>query len=692
MDHPRPGHDLRTSLILAVVAVALFIFESQLFGYPLAVGVDAFVLAFVIFIPGFAATRLFKLSREISLGPFETISLSGAIGFGLASLFALLKWEYGFPIRSLYIGFVVGSVIALAFPKGRKVWYPVAESLPVLFISLIGVLCLLAISSLPNLRFLSDGAIQTRGLFGVDIPFLAGEIHGIRDFHALRDLHQSAQAWSYHDWTYQLLALLPRERTIDDVALASPIVGYTLLAVSIFALVLRLTKRKYTAGVSVIVWFVVSGLNGGELGSYALSPSFVYGSVLFLNALLVVDTLLKANKRQQWIYVVVLAFLLIVLLHTKLTSFLVLLIGLGLLGLLGLRRRPYQSLAILGACVIAVLVFAFQMSSPNRFMPGGDFLIGAPLLGYANHVAAALHQPVSSFNPVSVGLHLKWQSILILPYFLFYFLRFVVQEPKLLAVIIIIALFGKVLWKESGELAKLLLIMVPLGFLLPVLYSPAWYPLALSFNAPLVSLQAAVILLSIAFGILSQREVTRFKKAGMGLVGIVLVIGFGMNAHSVASAESIKADIVPACSVQAMHYLTSVTNDSSIIATHRFDLDTTKDESFYWYSALSGRAVISEGAKYGSLLSAVADTNSEKGLHPIPDARQLLLTHRAWLDTIYISNDPERVHSALAASKVSYILQNPSKNEHLAIDLHSVADSIFACQDCIIWHVRSANP
>ena len=65
-----------------------------------------------------------------------------------------------------------------------------------------------------------------------------------------------------------------------------------------------------------------------------------------------------------------------------------------------------------------------------------------------------------------------------------------------------------------------------------------------------------------------------------------------------------------------MNYLQSHTNDTDIIATRRFDLDTLGDESYYWYSALSGREVISEGSKYGSLLGAVADTDSQKGLHP----------------------------------------------------------------------------
>ena len=127
-------------------------------------------------------------------------------------------------------------------------------------------------------------------------------------------------------------------------------------------------------------------------------------------------------------------------------------------------------------------------------MPSNDFLIGAPLLGYANHLASMLHIPVSEINPVSHGLFFHWQTILIIPFFIFHFLRFALVDPKVLSAIVIIVVFRKLLWKESHEIVWLLLILIPLGFLFPVLYSPAWYPLALSFYAPLVSVQASLLL------------------------------------------------------------------------------------------------------------------------------------------------------------------------------------------------------
>ena len=62
-----------------------------------------------------------------------------------------------------------------------------------------------------------------------------------------------------------------------------------MLALSIFTLAFRLTRSKYIAYIAVGAWFLVSSLEGGELNSYTLSPSFVFGSMIFLNALIVLD-------------------------------------------------------------------------------------------------------------------------------------------------------------------------------------------------------------------------------------------------------------------------------------------------------------------------------------------------------------------------------------------------------------------
>ena len=138
-----------------------------------------------------------------------------------------------------------------------------------------------------------------------------------------------------------------------------------------------------------------------------------------------------------------------------------------------------------------------------------------------------------------------------------------------------------------------------------------------------------------------------------------------------------------------MNYLVANAKDSDVIATRQFDLDTERDESYYWYSALSGRTVVSEGAKYGSLLAAVADTNSEKGLHPVPATWQLLLDRRAQRDTIYTSHDSANVIAAIAKVGVSFILEDASAIDAPGEVYRSrIGKLIFANEGDTIWKVR----
>jgi len=295
---------------------------------------------------------------------------------------------------------------------------------------------------------------------------------------------------------------------------------------------------------------------------------------------------------------------------------------------------------------------------------------------------------VSALNPVSHGLHIGWQSTLVLPFFLFHFLRFAVLDPKLLSALLVLILFRKLLWREHSGVVSLLVILIPLGFFMPVLYSPAWYPLALSFYAPLVSVQAALLLVAVGFGVFAHHQVSRLLKTVIGLVGLIFLMGVALQAHFIMRDDNAKPAIVSASLVQAMNFLATTAKDSDVVLTHRFDLDTVGDESYYWYSALSGRAVISEGAKYGSLLAAVADTNSEKGLHPAIAAARLLAVRRKAIDTVYQSDDPAQVLSAVMGSRATYIVEGPSQNERLVVNPGLAGQQVFGNSDYTIWKVR----
>jgi hypothetical protein len=680
------GRSALWTTILGFAAVGMFLAECVLFHFPFASGLDVLFLTWVTALIGVSLVLVIQYYSALELKPPEILSLGCAVGFGVVPVVSgLLHWVGVGKIapQSAIMSIMVFIGVTVPFNLIRKYGVGFDKQLrtfKVVWIFAIGALLLFAAYNLQQFHYAADGSIVTHGLFGVDIPFLAGEVHGIRDFGTLRDLHQMGQQWQYHDWTYQLLALLPRDRTVPDLAFAAPLVGYVMLALSIYTLSLRLTSSKLISYAAVALWFLVSGLEGGELSSYALSPSFVFGSMISLNILLVFDLRVKGKERQtQWVFSAILLFLLIVLSQTKLSSFLVLCAGIGVIGLIKFWKERNIGITLLLVSILSFVLVLWQNRAANPMMPSNDFLIGAPLLGYANHIASMLHVPVSEINPISHGFALHWQSVFIIPFFIFHFLRFALVDPKILSAIIAIVFLRKLLWYESKEIIWLLLIILPVGFLLPVLYSPAWYPLALSFYAPLMSMQAALLLVVVGFVVFLKNKVTRSPKIGMGLVGLICLIGVAIQVHSMIKEESVKPSIISASFVHAMNYLQTHAKDTDIIATRRFDLDTACDESYYWYSALSGRRVISEGAKYGSLLGAVADTNAEKGLHPVLVAEDLLGNRRNLLDTIYRSRDSSHISSAIAESGVTYILEDSSSpTSRMAGDSMFIAHHVFS--------------
>ena len=132
--------------------------------------------------------------------------------------------------------------------------------------------------------------------------------------------------------------------------------------------------------------------------------------MIFLNILLALDLFLKTKDRnKQWIFSAMLLYLLIELSETKLSSYLMVLCA-GAMGLLGLmtnfskERKNWNCTLMLTCPVLSFVVVLWQAAKPNPLMPSNDFLIGAPLLGYANHLASMLHIPVSEINPVSAWL------------------------------------------------------------------------------------------------------------------------------------------------------------------------------------------------------------------------------------------------------------------------------------------------
>lgn len=574
------GRSLRPWLLLLTAAL-LFVAECRIFHYPLATGIDALGLFALILVPSYALVW---------------------IGARLA----------GLPLR-------------------------MACSMSVAVLMLNTVLIFFGLYNLQQFHFTPDGGILTRGLFGVDIPWLAGEVHGIRLFGTLRDLHQFATPWQYHDATYRLLALFPRERTLSDLAFAAPLVGYTLLGCSVLALAKRLTQSNIAAWTTVAAWFLVAGFVGLDQSSYALSPSFVFGSLVFVWILLLLDVRTDdMNGARRVAFDLLIAALLLLLAETKLTTFVVLAVGLGVLSIIALVGKRWRwAVEMVAILAVPVVLIALQ-SKPNPYMPTDDFLVGAPLMGYGNHLANLLHMPAEALDPVSHGFSLTWRSLLIPPFFVFHFVRFAIGDPRILAALIaLIFASGSI----KRDVHRLCVVLIPIGFLMPVLYSPAWYPLALSFYAPLVSTQAAVLItVPLAFAMLRGIGQAR-RLIPVAAIGIMLLVGFLANGWSIVKQDRGPQNIVGADFIRAMESIAKK-NDSAVVVTRRFDYEKPGDESYFWYAALSAHPVLSEGAKYGAFLAAVADTDAAKGLHRVKEAAGQLETLRRCIIGMIYDGDP----------------------------------------------------
>lgn len=659
---------LRGPWVLAPIVLLLLSGECLLFHFDLLVAVHALDLLTIVLVPGFVIAELLALRFELELDGHQVLSLGAGIGFAAAALllslvpfhfdficlvlpFALL-WRTDFNWMMKWMGF--GAV-----PR-----VPMKDALRTMLLLFIASLVYLAIYNLQGFHFTSDGGIVTRGLFGVDIPFLAGEVHGLREFGTLRDLHQSAQPWQYHDAIYKILAHFQARTTISDLAFAAPLAGYSLLGLSVFAVVLHAAGNRVVAWFAVLAFFIASGWAGLDASSYALSPSFVFGSVLLINILLVFDIAAQKTGRARTAMLGIALLLLIALAETKLTSLLVIAGAILLLACFKLIRKDWRNAvqyAFLG--ITPLLVLALQ-SRPNPFMPAGDFLIGAPLFGYANHVAALLHLSLASVNPVTHATFAP-RSLLILPYFIFHLLRFIALDPRLIAAVVVIFFL-----RPRSGLGTLLLLIIPIGFFLPILYSPAWYPLALSFYAPLASLQAAVLIVAMQWKSIVERKPAKIA------VAILLGISVGHGLFQMAEANRSTPYVVSADFVHAMDSVRERTPQNTPIITHRYDFEEPRDESFFWYAALSGRVIKSEGAKYGTLLGAVADQDSAKGLHRVISAESSLRSSRELIASVH--SDPAIAYAVArrAPEYRNYILIDHTANDSLTAGAH--LDTVFS--------------
>lgn len=654
----------------ALLAIGCSYYHLDAYALIGLVGLILFVL-----LPGASVVGLLKLDDRFSRA--ECVALAASIGFIMAAVVMWVEALTGVTsLDAIYVA-LFGSTIA--YPRQR---FAIGQTMKLFVYALPLAIILVLCYNLAAFHYTGDGSIVARGLWGVDIPFLAGELHGLKQFGHLVDFHQSALPWDYHDATYRILTLFTRFGTLDLLAWVVPIFGYCVMAVGVYAVADRVIHNRIAALSTVVLWFFSGAVKFGTELSFAISPSFLFGTIIFCGFIIALDEWRFSGSTKLGLLVL---SLLIALSRFKLSTFLVAEFALGIQALWQLRSDRRAAFMTSALAVVGGLQLLAVGAPTNPLTPASDFLVGAPLLGYANHLAKWLHVSVSSINPVTRA-SLSVKSLLVPLYFIFHFLRFVVLDPRLLVALIAGFFIVRRLTVESPA-AQFLYISIPIGFLLPVLYSPAWYPLALSFYAPLVSVQSAVIVLGLTLDRWMRRYQPRWR---VWVVAAALLASVAINLRQMTADVRQPAFVVSSELRSALNWIHQ-TGKPGTIAGRRYDLDphdSVNDESFYWYSAISGQPVITEGAKYGSLLGAVADVDREKGLHRVRLAELQLRIHRAENGWIFYSGDTTLVYTTIRKLPVRYLIERTTPamlDEQVHVDLSRIGRIGFQKGNVRVW-------
>jgi len=665
---------------------------------------DLLVMVWLAVVPGVLMIYIAALVRRWEFSWPEVLSIGSALGLGVApTMFSVLgAWgasQYA-AIAVSIVNIVLIFVALLVRVRLRRFFPGFTRAWKVLWVSFIFTAFFLQLYNFAQIHFTPRGDLSAADLFAIDIPYLVGQFSSLKHWGGLRDLHQLAQPMYYHDFVYRFIVTAQQFSKTDLFQLTiyiAPLFSYLLLAISTYALVYPLTHKKLISWLAVAAVFLLGSFISTEQGSFALSPSFVWGTVLFLNLLqLLVKFFWETSPLKKLDASVLIALLLMILSRSKISTFAVLIAGIGILLLNLLVQKRWCELGYLGSAVLVSLIaFAVSSSGKNPFMPGDDFLTGAPLLGYANHLSAILQASIYRLNPIGHGFTFSIRSLLIIPYFLFHLARFVFLDGRMLVVLLAILMFRKKLFEILSTVPRpvlwLLLSLIPLGYFLPVLYSPAWYALAFSFYAPLVSVMSSLILAILILAAIWENRTLKNRTLYLSIGGLCVVGSLVGNTVALSKEKSAEPVIVKSETIDALHFLREHSLPEEVVASRRYDLvrsDTSHDESFFLYSAFSERPVISEGASYGALLGAVATIDSIKGLHRVPIAVATLAERRAALDTIYLSHDAKNVRRALSSKNVKYIIEDKTIDQHLAIDPLMVATPFVDNSAMTIWKVR----
>lgn len=640
---------------------------------PLTIFWEVALLLWFSTLPG-----MLVLSRvKIQLSGLQRFVLGTALGFGITPLcFIVLRvfdaWDHSALVVSainvVALGWLSlrGGIHRNAMRPGKR--FPQGEhsvplegsgagNLKLATLCTIGVLITL-FYNFAGIHYAADGSLQMRGLFAIDVPFLIGIMPSFDLGGHLADMHQGGITYAYHDFTYILIAVVKQVAGVEYfslIAYAFPVFGLSVVLIALFAFFRSFVNSK-TAFVLTLLTALLSSRWGDHLLTGALSPSYLAGIVLMIGLLILTKELIGGTSTRRPIGLIsLILILLVILIKTKLPIYLLIGGSLGILTLIYLKRDRRIALGLLAPCVIS-LPFLLLFSEPNPYQPAGEFVIGAPLMGYGNQLASILGTQPADVDPIVTLGALETEDLLIVPFTIIHLLRMIVLDPRLLLFLVSVLFLRRGIAEREVWLLWLSSAAILLGILLPILYSPAWYPLAISFYTPELAGTVAGLVAMILVARSRRTEMRTVAKVAVALCLVYGAVAFVHHVHAqyVSTSYSLSAE-----AVRSLKWIKDNTPADAVIASNRYDLDlrdSTNDESFYLYGALSQRKIVSSGAKYGSLLAAVADVDTVKGLRPVEAASHALIQRRMDVFTMYRSLNAGLVKSTLDKHSVDYVL------------------------------------
>lgn len=682
-------------ILLPVTLAAAVIVHLLVFNLPADYVLGTVALFWLSTVPGYLVLRLLPFWKSRSA--IESIAQGTAAGLIITPVIFILLRTFDQWLITPYVVSAVNVVLgALHYVRRDGSVRSYRDQGRAIAYLALGVLAIATGYSFMHFHYLDNGALLYRGYFGIDLPFLAGLLPGILEHGVFADYHQWGLKTPYHDLTYLFIASakhLSGASAMTMIAHSFPLYGFFAIACAAYALTDRFANNTNIAILGGLSWLFFGTIVGSEAGTNALSPSYITGSVILLTILMLMHHAwdMPRGRERIWTFILI-ALLTIGLQKTKIPSYLLLQAGMGIAAIvLLLRGKRELGLAFIAISVVNAVVLLFGSSGSSTIQPQGDFLIGAPLLGYGNHLSRILGLSPESMNPVIKELDVHWRHVLILPFTLFHVVRFTLLDLRMLVVLV-----GLVyLWRqyrlrdEEMPITHLLFPMMLVGAVLPVLYSPSWYPMALAFYTINISSQLAGIGAVIMLGILLRINPGHWvSKVAMAMVGLSILLGV---IHLVRESR-FDTRVIDEASLKGFEWLRNNSQPDDLVASRRYDLyrgDTIEnDESYYIQTAYSEREAISVGAVYGSLLGSTLPTDTAKGLHLVPAAKDSLERRRWFLDSIFFSTNAATVRQLALSASVDYIIEHKLTRSEMRANAAEFADSVFSNRALTIWRVR----